>query len=92
MSEAQRELLTEKARRSTQETALLSVMLPLTVATAGAWYTLAELVALLESRFKMQASEAGVSARLRGIRGMGYQVDRQKRSAHHYAYRCWSQS
>ena len=87
---AQHDLLADLEHRASQLTALKAILLPMDNTGPGGWYTLSGLVTLLKSRFAMTASEAGISARLRDLRKGGWQVDRQKVSAHRYQYRVWS--
>lgn len=53
----------------------------------GNWRTLAEIVDAIDYGQGVKASEAGVSARLRDLRKMGYTVEKRVRSGNLWEYR-----
>ena len=53
----------------------------------GGWRTLAEIVRVISDWDGITASEAGVSARLRDLRKLGYTVDKRLRSGSLWEYK-----
>lgn len=54
---------------------------------AGAWFTFREICDRIFWLWGISASEAGVSARLRDLRKMGYTVEKRVRSGNLWEYR-----